>query len=201
MSRAKRICTLLGLYAHFLSAISNGQEAAPLAGTGPFTVQGDISAQMVEGIDRFLMREIERAEGERVSLWARNFSSREAYEKSVAPNRERFRRMVGVVDSRLAIPALEFIGSTAEPSLVAETDQYTVHAVRWPVFDQVFGEGLLLQPKGRPAARVVVVPDSDQTPEMFVGLASGLMPDAQIARRLAEHGCQVLVPVLIDRKD
>src|SRR5262245_63045950 len=127
MSRAKRICTLLGLYAHFLSAISNGQEAAPLAGTGPFTVQGDISAQMVEGIDKFLMREIERSEGEGGPLWARNFSSREAYEKSVALNRERFRRIIGAVDSRLPFRALECVDSPTEPSLVPERDQYTVH--------------------------------------------------------------------------
>jgi len=36
---------------------------------------------------------------------------------------------------------------------------------------------------------------------MLVGLVPGLATEAQFARRLAEHGCQVLVPVLIDRRD
>src|SRR5262245_47395890 len=151
MTPAKRISTLTGLCVLFLSVLANAQERARLPDTGPFTLQGDVSARMVEGIDKFLMREIERSEGERAGLWNRNFSSREAYEKSIAPNRERFRRMIGAVDSRVSVRALEFLGSTIEPSLVAETEQYTVHAVRWPVFEQVFGEGLLLQPKSRPA--------------------------------------------------
>ena len=36
---------------------------------------------------------------------------------------------------------------------------------------------------------------------MLVGLAPGVPKEGQFARRLAENGCRVLVPVLIDRKD
>src|SRR5207253_7231285 len=43
--------------------------------------------------------------------------------------------------------------------------------------------------------------DADQTPEMLVGLVPGVAPEAQFARRLAESGCRVLVPLLIDRRD
>src|SRR5207245_11203486 len=50
-------------------------------------------------------------------------------------------------------------------------------------------------------ARVVAIPDADQTPEMLAGLATGLPPDRQFARRLAENGCEVLVPILINRED
>src|SRR4029077_3920836 len=45
------------------------------------------------------------------------------------------------------------------------------------------------------------LPDADQIPEQIAGLAPGLMPAQQFARRLAENGCRVLIPVLIDRKD
>ena len=183
------------------SAASSRAQNASLPGTQPLTLQGDLSAQMVAGIDKFLLREIDRSTGERARLWKRDFSSREAYEKSVTPNRERFRKSVGAVDARLPVVELEFVETTLEPSLVAETDSYTIRAVRWPVFEGVFGEGLLLQPKGRPLARVVALPDADQTPEMITGLAPGVAPESQFARRLAENGCQVLVPVLIDRKD
>src|SRR5205807_316113 len=65
----------------------------------------------------------------------------------------------------------------------------------------VSGAGLLLQPDGPPVARVVALSDADQTPEMAVGLAPGVEREAQFARRLAESGCQVLIPTLIDRRD
>ena len=48
---------------------------------------------------------------------------------------------------------------------------------------------------------MIALPDCDWTPEMLVGLAPGVPPESQFARRLAENGCRVLVPVLIDRKD
>ena len=38
-------------------------------------------------------------------------------------------------------------------------------------------------------------------PRFFAGLQPGLSPAAQFARRLAENGCRVLVPALIDRRD
>ena len=196
----KRFHSLLTLGVLCGVAFSHAQDAV-LPGSQPLTLQGDFSPQMVAGIDKFLLREIEHSAEQRSSLWKRDFSSREAYEVSVAPNRERFRKIIGAVDSRLPVRELEFLESTLQSSLVAETDAFTIRAVRWPVFEGVFGEGLLLKPKGRLLARVVAVPDADQTPEMITGLAPGLPPQSQFARRLAENGCLVLVPVLIDRKD
>jgi len=58
---------------------------------------------------------------------------------------------------------------------------------------------LLLQPAGAALARVVAIPDADWTPEAIVGMAPGVPVAAQFARRLAENGCQVIVPVLINR--
>jgi dienelactone hydrolase len=65
----------------------------------------------------------------------------------------------------------------------------------------VFGEGLLVQPRGTPTARVVVLPDADQTPEMLLGLMPGIPAESQFARRLAEAGCQLVIPVLLSRSD
>ncbi len=65
----------------------------------------------------------------------------------------------------------------------------------------VDGEGLLLEPTGKVVANVVAIPDADWTPEMVVGLAPGVPKESQFARRLAENGCRVVVPTLIDRKD
>src|SRR5262249_3895958 len=145
--------------------------AEPLPNTKPLTRDGDLAAQMVEGIDRYLMRELEASVKKRAEFWKPDFSSAEAYQKSVEPNRQRRRKMLGVVDARVPFTDLEYVGGPKPPSLVAETDVYRVHAVRWPVLPGVDGEGLLLEPKGKVVASVVAIPDADWTPEMLVGLA------------------------------
>ncbi len=119
----------------------------------------------------------------------RNFSSPQAYNQSVEPARQRLSRLIGAVDSRAA----------GEPVVekVAETSDYEVLAIRWPAFERVHGEGLWLKGKKRPQALVVAIPDAEQTPEMVAGLALGIKPELQFARRLAENGCDVLVPVLL----
>ncbi|MDQ2839572.1 MAG: dienelactone hydrolase family protein, partial [Acidobacteriota bacterium] len=172
-----------------------------LAGTEPLTMEGDFAAQMVEGIHRFLMKQTTASVETRQALWHRDYSSRKAYESSVTPNRERFGKIIGLMDRRIpyAAPSLEV--TLGGPSVVASVDGYKVYSVRWPVFDNVDAEGLLLEPTVTPVARVVALPDADWSPEMLAGLATGVPPEAQFARRLAENGCLVLVPTLINRKD
>ena len=191
-----RLFRLIPLWA---CCASLAQEVLP--NTQPLTFGGDLSAQMVAGIDKFLTRQTAQSIAERPKYWQRDFSSVEAYDRSVQPNRERLRAIIGAVDARLPVPALEFVSSTTSPAKVGETESFTVEAVRWPVFEGVYAEGLRLQPKGAPVACIVAIPDADQTPEMLAGLAPGLAPERQFARRLAENGCEVLVPVLIDRQD
>ena len=123
------------------------------------------------------------------------------YERSVSGYREEFRRNIGAVDVRLPVQALQLEATTSSSALVGETSRYRVFGVRWPVLDGVSGEGLLLEPKIAMVARVVAIPDADVSPEMLAGLTSGIAPEAQFARRLAENGCLVVVPLLIDRSD
>jgi len=138
--------------------------------------------------------------GQQESLWHRDFSSPDAYQRSTAANRQRFRGVLGMVDVRLPAAAIEVVGGTADQAKVAGTEAFRIQAVRWPVFEGVFGEGLLLQPRTNVVARIIAIPDADQTPEMLCGLAPGLAAERQFARRLAENGCEVLVPALIDRQ-
>jgi dienelactone hydrolase len=173
----------------------------PLPGTKPLTMEGDIAAQLVEGVDKFLLREIDKSVERRAQHWKRDFSSPEAYEKSIEPNRKRLAHILGVRDARVPFDAPELVGTAAQPALVGKGDGYDIFAVRWPAFGDVHGEGLLLVPTGdrKKVADVVAVPDADQTPEQIAGLADGVPKESQFARRLAESGCRVLVPVLIDR--
>jgi dienelactone hydrolase len=191
-----RLCWLIPLWA---CCASLAQEGFPQA--QPPTLQSNRSTQMAAGTNKAVAREMAPSTGGRTNDWQRDFSSVEAYGKSVQANRERLRKLLGAMDARLPLAMLECLGNTNSPGHVAETDSFTVQAVRWPVFEGVSGEGLWLEPKAEPTACVVAIPDADQTPEMLAGLAPGLAPERQFARRLAEHGCQVLVPVLIDRQD
>jgi dienelactone hydrolase len=163
-------------------------------------MEGDIASQMVDGIDRFLMKQIEKAAANREKFWKRDFSSKEAYEKSIAPNRQRLAHILGVRDPRPARVEMELVATTEQPALVGKSGAFEAYAVRWNAFGDVHGEGLLLKPIGRePIADVIAIPDADQTPEMISGLAEGVAPESQYARRLAESGCRVIVPVLLDR--
>ena len=99
---------------------------------------------------------------------------------------------------------------SSRPQLIASPDGqvrigqgngFSVYAIRWPAFGDVDGEGLLLVPDGKPAiANVIAIPDCEVTPEQLVGLVEGVEPSSQYARCLAESGCRVVVPLLINRQ-
>lgn len=181
--------------------LTSSVRAQPFPGTELLEGKEDRAAKMVAGIDKYLSREVQLAAAQRRKLWDYDFSSPEAYVKSVDPNRERFKKMIGVIDPRVPVRALEFTSTTRQPALIAVTPEYKVFTVRWPVLPGVHGEGLLLEPKRAPLARVVAIPDADWTPEMLAGLAPGVAPKAQFARILAASGCRVVIPTLINRQD
>ena len=194
MRRISIVCALT-LWAGMLNL---AQQAPTLPGTQALTWEGDLSERMMDGAHRFVERKIEQSIQNRAQYWKRDLASPAIYEKSVEPNRQRFTRIIGVVDPRVP-GTLERFGDDDNPALVAVTESYRVYQVRWPVLENVWGEGLLLQPARPALAHVIALPDADQTPEQIVGLTPGVATESQFARRLAESGFEVLVPVLIDR--
>ena len=187
------------------AAEAQGRDAASapppshLPGTVPLTREGDLAAQMVEGIHRYLAGLTAASVEKRGLRWNRDYSSRAAYEASAASQRERFGQIIGLIDPRIPFSAPQLDITVGGPPTIAAGDGYKVSSVRWPVLEGVDAEGLLLEPAGPPRARVVALPDADWTPEMLVGLARGVPAAAQFARRLAEQGCLVLIPTLINR--
>ncbi len=182
--------------------------APQLSGTTALTAEGDLAAQMVEGIHRFLLAETNRQATHRAQLWNRDYSSPQRYAQSVDPNRERFRQIIGAVDPRVAPQAPELLTRFSEQPEIAQASGYKVYAIRSQIFapvtadsGEMWATGLLLQPNDKPVARVVAIPDADWAPEMLAGIAPGVPSQAQFARRLAENGAQVVVPLIIDRDD
>jgi dienelactone hydrolase len=195
------LCVAFAFAAHDEKGWRMMSDVTPLPGTKPLTMEGDIASHLVAGVDKFLLAEIDKSVERRAKHWKRDASSHENYNKSVAPNRQRLAHILGVRDARVPFDGVELVGTTAQPALVGRGDGFEVDAVRWGAFGDVHGEGLLLTPtNGAPTANVVAIPDADQTPEQIIGLVEGVAPESQFARRLAESGCRVIVPVLIDRK-
>ena len=181
---------------------------SPLPGTAPLTAEGDFAAQMVEGIHRFLLAETQRQAADREQLWNRDYTSPQRYAQSVSPNRERFRRIIGAVDPRADFSGPEVLTEFPGQSEIAHGAGYKIYAIRWQIFapvtadsSEMWASGLLLQPNDGLTARVVAIPDADWTPEMLAGITAGVPSEAQFARRLAENGAQVVVPLIINRAD
>lgn len=143
--------------------------AQTLPGTQALEPNPDFSATMVAGIDKMALRLIEQSKATR------------------KPTREKLKAAIGIVDERLPVTALEFVGDTASPALLHETEQCRVFRVRWPVFEGVHGEGIYVQPKGKPHARVIYLPDADGTPEKLVD------------EWLLTTGCEIVIPALVSR--
>lgn len=144
------------------------------------------------GAHRFIESRIKVADGKRREMQIDDANRTEL--------RKELRSILGVVEERL--PArLEQFGDTDNPALVSESETARVYQVRWPVFANVFGEGLWVQQKENARGCCVVVPDADQTPEQLLGLAEGLPPEKQIAARLAAQGLDLLIPAIISREE
>ncbi len=181
----------------------SNEAAQTLHGTTPLTLQGDLAAQMVEVLDGYVSDAVARASEKRETLWNRDYSSHDAYAESVEPNRERFRKQIGCLDARLPIEELNYIATTRSSAQITEGENYTISRVRWQVFDEVDGEGLLLEPKHNVpiSAQIIALPDADWTPEMIAGVTEDLPLNARFAQHLAKAGCRVVVPLLINRDD
>ncbi len=191
---------LLSVTALPLCAAEPPADPQPLPNTKPLLLSGDISVQMHEAAHRDMERTIADSPQTRARVWRRDATSTAAYERSILPNRQRFQEIIGLRDSRLPV-SMERFGDENNPALVGDTKLFSVFQVRWPVLDGVHGEGLLLEPKGKIQGLVVALPDADQTPEQLVSLAQGVPVESQFARRLAENGFVVIVPLLLDRND
>src|SRR4051794_4608161 len=95
--------------------------AAPpdtLPDTRPLDLKGDIAEQLVAGVDRFLLKQIEKAAKDREKLWKRDFTSAAAYDKSMGPYRAKLAHMLGIRDKRHPAAPPELVGTVDERALV-----------------------------------------------------------------------------------
>lgn len=169
----------------------------------PLTEKTDLSAKMVTGVDNFLSRETDRIKNLRSGFWNRDFSSPAAFQQSVAAEFAYLSSRLGVAENRVT-PAMQLLTNLHANGLkpfTLDLPGYTITAVRWQVLDGLFAEGLLLQPKGKILARIVMVPDADVEPEVLAGLQQSAFAGYGAALQLTNAGCEVLIPVLVNRNN
>ena len=72
---------LLAVFSALVTSLAAGQDAMEIApsNTVRLTIEGDLASQMVDGIDRFLLKQIEESAASRVARFTVDTSSAEAY--------------------------------------------------------------------------------------------------------------------------
>ena len=78
---------------------------------------------MVDAIHAFLLRETAASVGRRAEFWHRDYRSPEAFERSISPNRERFRSIIGAVDPRLGVTELQLEATTGNSAEIASRQE------------------------------------------------------------------------------
>ncbi len=159
----------------FIASFSTSAE--PLPGTQALTAEGDLSAQMVGGIDRWLMRETDRA----AKVRDLDLASADAVTRARAMLIQRLGMRDTIAEGGAEWPTV-LGASTGAP-------EFTVKLMRWPVFEGMWGQGLLYEPKAPAKFHVILIDDPSHEP------GSPFIP----AEKIAAHGCAVLVPLLVGR--
>src|SRR5262249_6606705 len=125
MKTQRRFSSILCVFLVSVSSVTlwfvSSAGAEELPGTQPLTREGDIAAQMVAGIDKYLMRELDAAAKGGADKWQVDTTDLKSYLESVKPNRERLAKILGVVDERIKPATMEYIGEGTPSALVAET--------------------------------------------------------------------------------
>ncbi len=197
---ANRFDAAVMLLLFFFLAIlakTSAQSAIPFT-SSPLTEQGDLSAKMVEGINNFLLKETYLLQKQRAGLWKRDFSSTAAYQKSIAPQRTKLAHILGIAEERIA-PEMEVLSNDQLKPLAIETGYGSISAVRWKALEGLSSEGLLLRPKGKVFARIVLIPDADVQPEVLAGMQQAGAPGFGVALTLVKAGFEILIPALVNR--
>ena len=145
--------------------------------------------------DRYLDNLAEQAYAERAARWQRDYTGVDAYESSVARNRQAWLEMLGGLP-----PAAERVPLNPARHVVAERPDHTVYAVTLGMLPGVRLFGYLLVPKGISAPRAAVV--AQHGLGGAVQAVAGLLEEDdayhRYGRRLAERGYVVFAPHCIN---
>ncbi len=177
-----------------------------LPGTERLPDASDLASDMIDGIDRFLLRQLDKTPELRKQAWPRpssqsSLSLEDQWSQIVAQQRKVHQRIIGLRDQRLTPPTLWTERALQYAKSYASSKQWSSELARWTIFQNVDGRGILVQPaRGIPIRfQAIVIPDAGQTPEHMIGVAVDQANVAPIASMLASVGGQVIVVSPVSR--
>ena len=167
-------------------------------GARALEVEGDLASRMVDGINRFLDRELEQAIAARARFWKHDPSSPAANRGQMEANRRKLAHILGVRDPLIPVDRMRVMFNLLENPADLHGRPRDGLPLALSAFGDVWGEGIAILQPNRPS--VIVIPDADTTPEQAMGLLPGLAVESQVAHLLADNGLSVIVPSLLDRR-
>ena len=167
-----------------------------LPGTQKLVLDEPLDVVMVRGISEFAEQEIALSRDRREAHWHRDYSSPEAYEKSIAPNRERLRTYIGAVDEASpdvrTLIGFDFVGEFPDSEEMTTLKREVIDGVTVEAI--VSGENV--------SSHVIFIPDAAHSPEQVMGWQPGISPQERIPERLDRgHQTSSTIPVILNRDD
>jgi len=159
--------------------------------------QEDLEAKYQEEqraqLEAYFDRRLEASYAERAAAWKRDFSSIDAYEKSVAPWRQRFAEYLGGMNYKPAKLA-------PREELIRETETHIAKRVWIPAFENVEVYGILLVPKGHSGKRpaVMCLHGMAGTPELVCDIVDKTDYHNRFGLQAVEKGYVVFAPVMMN---
>jgi len=159
----------------------------------PLQEADGLRKKFYDGMDGYYTRLIQAQETERQKLWKRDYSSPEAYVRSVEPNRRRFLDMLGGWhwERESLNPRVEHL---------FETEDYTCRRVFITPFDDIRADCLILTPHGDgPRPAILCQHGLGGSPELACGFCPGRGAPAYNAFgiRMAKEGWVVFAPRML----
>ncbi len=166
-----------------------------LPGTKKLVLDEPLDVVMVRGISEFAEQEIALSRDRREVHWHRDYSSPEAYEKSIAPNRERLRTYIGAVDERVKDGPIY-----VDQKATIGDRKHDAYSIRLDLFDGVSVEAPAIS--GIEGGGLIFVPDPAHPPEEWLARQPGLPAELKIPFHVFKQtGAECIVPDLLNRSD
>lgn len=144
-------------------------------------------------LEAYFDRRLAKSYSDRADFWKRDFTSVEAYERSIAPYRRRFAEYLGGMD----YPKGELI-VREEP--IRETETHSARRVWIKAFGDVEVYGVMLVPKGKPGKRpaLLCLHGMGGTPELVCGVVERTDYHNRFGLQAVEKGYVVFAPVMMN---
>jgi dienelactone hydrolase len=150
-----------------------------------------IDRSQYDQIVQYFLKQIAATPAKRDQLWQPNFSSRQAYEESVSEHRQHLRKMLGLI---------KLTPGKADVKVLNENGSLRIEEVKIALDGDFSARALVFLPESASQkAAVIAIPDADQSPEDFAGIAEG-MTTAEWLRELLGRGIAVAIPEMVERR-